>query len=794
MNPRTNLFRWILGGSLLGGLALCAWLARPVADLRIRVSDQELLPAGSDVLAADKASRKTFGSDDRLQIAFESRRGAVTDPAFREDLRFFLNSLAASPNINVLLFDRLYRGRFRSEPVAGEPYWLHTPDPAWIAAALRKTAVTDRLAVGRSGRTVFLETPAFSGSGVHDIEVRVREAADRLEARRPGAYRIRLIGRQVVLNGLGAAIFHDLKVLLPWCLLLIGLLFWVLFRSWVLVGLSVLQSGLTVVLMLAILARLGHPLSLMTAMIPVLIMVLGIADEIHFFGEFLRLRAVYPDRPASALAFEVLRRVFFPCTAITLTTVIGFASFLATDSPALRVFGFMAGIGLGISWMISVTLVPAVLALVPIQARPKWSERSWSLDAVSPLWKHRAVPVLLSLVLIPGLFRLRIDDGWTRNFRPDHPIVQDVRWFEKESVGLYQFDLALERKDGRPWTEPALLGDLEKLQNEVRAIPDVTSSLSIVDLVRDRAWELGGAAAERPPVPATRPAVERILSTFQIFNEQVLERFFLHRSHTTTRLIFFTAKDDYATSTHVRRKLDEAVRRHFDPRLVETRIGGSAERGRILIESIVTSQSASVATSLVLSLLVLGIASGRWRKSLWCIAANVWALLLTLGAAGWLGIEMGVATSSFLAVGVGVGLDYGIHLAFHHESAEGGEGAIYLRILANVFVVGAGLAVLMISANPTIARLGFLLVASLVASGYTAIVLFSGLARRAALPARVQPAATPGLFGYTATRLRRTAGLDAGTLKGNMSRGWAHRFLGKRGRKDRIISRHCKIL
>lgn len=159
----------------------------------------------------------------------------------------------------------------------------------------------------------------------------------------------------------------------------------------------------------------------------------------------------------------------------------------------------------------------------------------------------------------------------------------------------------------------------------------------------------------------------------------------------------------------------------------------------MLIESIVTSQGTSVAISLLLSLLVLGIASGRWRRSLWCIAANVWALLLTLGAAGWLGLEMGVATSSFLAVGVGVGLDYGIHLAFHHRSAEGGEGAVYLRVLANVLVVGSGLAVLMLSANPTIARLGFLLVASLAASGYTAIVLFSRLARREVICADARP-------------------------------------------------------
>jgi predicted RND superfamily exporter protein len=736
VKPRTELYRWILGAAVLGSMALCAWLARPVADLRIRVSDQELLPASSDVLAVDEATRKTFGSDDRLVIAFESRRGSVTDQAFREDLRFFLNRLAQSPNIHLLLFDRLYRGRFRRAPVAGEPYWLHTPDPAWIEAALRKTKAVDELAVGRSRRAVFLETPAFSGSGVHDIEKQVREAADRLETRSPGTYRIRLIGRQVVLNGLGEAIFHDLQVLLPWCLLLIGLLFWVLFRSWVLVALSVFQSALTVVLILAIQARLGHPLSLMTAMIPVLIMVLGIADEIHFFGEFLRLRAVHPERSAPSLAFEVLRRVFFPCTAITLTTVIGFASFLATDSPALRAFGLLAGIGLGISWIVSVTLVPSVLALVPIRARPKWSERSWSLDALAPLWRNRAIPIVLSLVLIPGLFRLRVDDGWTRNFRPDHPIVQDVRWFEKESVGLYQFDLVLERKDGRPWTEPALLANLEELENDVRAIPGVTASLSLADLVRDRAWELGGPAVERPPIPPSRPEVEKILGTYQIFNEQILERFFLHRSHKTTRLLLFTAKDDYGTSTHVRNRLDEAVRRHLDPRLVEARIGGSAERGRVLIKSIVTSQSWSVATSLLLSLLVLAVASGRLGRSLWCIAANIWALLLTLGAAGWLGIEMGVATSSFLAVGVGVGLDFGIHLAFHPESAEDDEGAIYLRVMANVVVVGSGLALLMFSANPTIARLGFLLVASLVASGYTAIVLFSRLARRKRAEAR----------------------------------------------------------
>lgn len=709
---------------LVGGLGLLA-AARPLRDLRIRVNDLDFLPAGSPVLAADQEIRERFGSDERLIIAFEGLERDLGDLAFRADLDFFLKRLAQSHNINQLLLDRLFRHRFEPRDSASEPYFLHPPDRVWIERALAVTAGTGQLAAGRSRRTVFLETPALSATGVASIDQRVREAFAELDARKPGEYRVRLLGRYVVLNSLGQATFEDLTRLLPWSFLIIALFFWAIFRSWTLAGLALLQSGATVLLTLSIQARLEHPLSLMTAMIPVLVTVIGIADEIHFFGIFLSLRAAHPERSAPSLAWETLRRVFFPCTAITLTTVIGFASFWATEAPALQVFGMMAGIGLAVSWLISVTLVPAVLALVPVRAQPGWSQRSWGLPAHGAWLLHPAFLVVLSLALVPGIARLRTDDGWTRNFRPDHPVVQDVRWFEKESVGLYQLDLMLARKDGRRWTEPAQLAAVERIQRDLHVLPEVTASLSLADLLRDRAWELGDPAAPRPPLPAALPVAERLLATYALFNEQVFARMFLDRPETSTRLIFALAGDDYQTATAVRRAVDRAVREAFPGGAVEARIGGSAERGRVLIGSIVDNQVSSVLVSLGISLLVLGFASGRWRRASLCIAANAWALLLVLGAAGWLGLDLGVASSSFLALGVGVGLDYGIHLAFHAQGSAAGHTGVVLRVAANVLIVSAGLSVLMLSANPTIARLGFLIVASLLASSYTAVVVFT---------------------------------------------------------------------
>jgi len=724
-----------LGLLALAGLVVLA--VQRVEKLRIRANDLELLPADAEVIRVDRAVHDTFGSDERVILALTNARREVTDPVFLDDLRFFDRQMGRSHNIRMMLFDRLSRARFSAEPAAGEPWLLHPPDGAWIAAALRHTEVRGKLGAGRSRHTAFLEAPAFSGAGVKDIEEEARAAFKKLAQRRPGEYELRVIGRQVVLNGLGEALFQDLQLLLPWTMLIIFLLFGWVFRSLWMAGLAVLQSGLCVLFTMAVLQMLGHPVSITTAMIPVLLTVLGIADDLHLYSEYLRLRQQSPGVSAFPLVWRGVRKVFYPCTATTLTTVIGFASFLPTDVPGLCVFGLVAGIGVCFSWLLTTMVVPVLLALIPLRRLPEWTLEP--RVALPPGLVRGAFPVALTLLVVPGILRLRVDDGWTQNFRPDHPIVQDVHWFERESVGVYQFDVMLTRRDGRAWTEPDLLRAIANLQSEVVKTPGVTASLSLADLVRDRAWELGDPAAERPQLPGSRAEIERLLRTYRFFNEDLFLRMFLDRGAGSARLIFATSRDDYATSTAVRRELDESLRRVFPPGAVQTRIGGSAERGRVLIQSVTSSQGISVLASLVMSWLTLGFASREWRTSGRCILAIVWALALVLGIAGWAGIPLGVASSCFLALGVGIGLDYGIHLGFGHRGmadGEGEEGAIYLRVLTNVFIVGLGLSVLLFSSNPTVARLGLLIVLSMAASGYTAISAFSGSILRDRLPER----------------------------------------------------------
>lgn len=688
-------------------------LARQLPELRIQVDDREFLPRTSPVLAADAEIRQRFGTYERFIVALESDRSGVETERFRDDYLRFVEDLSSNHNLAMLLMDRLYRSRPHGSALAtGDLLPLEPPNGAWVAAARRHSQQIRRLASGNSGRSAFVEVTALSGGGVRTLGKHIDPATAALEERRPGEYRVRLLGRQIVLNALGDAILADLERILPWSLLVVLASLWLVFRSFPVALLGLLEVGLAIACTLAMLRLLGQDLSLMTALVPVLITALGIADEIHLFGEFLLLRTASPETDRRRLAWRAAGRVFFPVTATSLTTIIGFSSFLFTDVPALEIFGLLASLGIFFSWFFTLGVVPFFLGRLPPFSGPRWLLRPPPL----PAFGSGAI-VLLSIILLPGILRLRIDDGWTRNFSPDHPIVQDVAWYQGESTGLYRLDVLLERRDGRPWSEPEPLARLAELGSRAEALAEIGTAFSLADLVRDRAWELN-PNRPRPATPEDRARIDFLLLTYRLFNEEALLRAFLDAPGTTTRLMLSVRDDRYGTARQAAHGVARLLREDFGE-TVTVGIGGSAERGRVLIASVVRTQGASVLASAAIAFLVLGFSSRQWRRSAKCLAIVTWSLALVLGVAGWAGLALGVASSCFLALGLGVGLDYVIHLAF----GRGDRAIISLRVAVNVAIVGAAMAVLTLSANPTVAKLGALIVLSMVSSGLAAFLV-----------------------------------------------------------------------
>lgn len=724
---RTSVASRSVAWAILTAVLLVTVVLAPAAiSSRIKVDESDLLSGAPDAIEAERDARTTFGDDRSIVVAFEASAGNVFSATYVRDWNLFLSEILASDYLRLQLIDPMAVTRIVDPALAAADEvspWLGAEQAAWNRRTLSRSKVLSQVRVSRSERAVLLTFSSVSSESQRAIEALVREAYEAVHSELSGSYELLIIGQARVLDALGKEIQADLLRYVPLVILVIMGLMTIIFRSWRAAAISLLEVGICILWTVGLLTAMGHSVSLMTSLLPVLLMAIGIADEIHLFAEFFRLRREKPELTRGEAAWAAVDRVGMAVTATSLTTVAAFLSFLLGDIPALRVFGFYAALGVLLSWLLTLTLVPALLTLIPCEGR--WlppssgkSRRQWPLGL-------RNAALLLSVPILSGIFFLQANDGWNQNFSEDHAVVRDARWLTLESMGVHRFEATLDLGVGGSWEEPAELRRLEAISSELDQLPAVNGSISVADLLRDRRWQLGKEGAPRPSLPDRRAEIQRLLHSFRIFNEGGLLASLLDRERRRTSLWLFPVRDDYATAEEIRQATIRLVERDWGTK-VRLSFSGAAERGRRLIDDLVDSQLKSVLTSLISCLIVLWLLGVNRRASLLAVASIAWAVSLQLGLMGWIGFPIGVATSCFVVLSLGIGIDYAIHLSFgrNAENRQRMEDLIH-RIRANVIVVGGGLSVLMISGNPTIRSLGGLLVASMILCGSTAVLLLS---------------------------------------------------------------------
>jgi predicted RND superfamily exporter protein len=719
-------YAYLLGWTFVAVILVASvFFGRLAMGSRIVVHEEDMLPESSLVASVDERLRTSFGDDRQVAIVFRSTEGQLLEARVQDAYREFLGLLAEDPLLRVYLVDPLYRPLPRPPEEVGDPWLLEPPAPARLEARLGSASATARTSVSRSGDAAILFLPVPAPEQEEPILARLDAARDSFRARHGAGFLVRILSVERVQQALGDQIQSDLLRWVPWTIAVVGGLFLLVFRSSFLALLVLAKLGLACCWTLGFLASRGQDISLMTALIPVLLAALGVADEIHLFAEYRRQRALASGGSRTGPVLAALRSVLVPITLTTLTTALGFGSFVVTDIPALRVFGFTCAVGVLVSWALTVTLIPFVLVLFPNRGAPSpWpSLEGPSVGSALSGARGRLCAMALSIPVLAGLVFLELGDSWSGNFSPSHPVVQDMRWFDDQGPGLHRFDLMMELP-GSTWDEPSALEGLRRLQRRLESVEGFGTLLSLVDVVDERAGEMHLGPAE---ARSEASLLGRVLDTFRPFNQEYLLRTFLTEDARACRLSAFVRGDDYQVTSRLRAEIEAAVREVFGPD-AHIGIGGSAERGRVMIAGIAGSQLRTMAAFLVVSAVVLILTSGRVRASLACMLSVCWALILVLGAVGWIGLPLGVATSSFIAVGSGIGVDYAIHLAFGRVPGEDEAGRyrhLLRRVLCNVVVVGLGLSVLLLSRNPAIRALSLLLTSQMAVCAGTAMVLFA---------------------------------------------------------------------
>ena len=653
-------------------LALTVLASLGVPKVRIDTGFERLI-------ADDNAHRQTFlrvarefGSDNRTFIYV--RDAALWTPeklAVLEHLHRTLGALPFVERIDDLFTQRSLRSI--DGHVAAGPLLTGVPADAEAGERARLAALGDPLAlrnlVSADGNAVALAVSlrerADAGAdraAYHAIELALGPARGALgEVFQVGPPRISV--------ELERSLMRDLKVLLPASAALLLLTVLAIFRSLFAAVVPLLTAGLSLLWTLGMLGHAGIPLSILSAMLPSLVVAIGATESLHLMeGYFKGLAASEDGRRATATRFMVAQ-LGVPAILTVLTTAVGFASNVFTGIALIREFAFAATFAILANGAVTLLMVPMLLALIGPQ-RKRRQRGAGEPDPVAGialqalgLMRRRVVFYLIAVaaalvaVFVYQAARLHVTNDPLTYFRADRPLMRDAKRIQGDLAGVKLFYVTLEANAERAFQDPPNLQKLAEIQAFVAKQGIFDRSLSLADQLSLVNRELNGGRPEAYHVPATRKLVAQSLL---FFHRRDLEPY-VSQDFRRANIVVRHDVNDSTTLNHHVEELRQVVRHIAGPDMASA-VTGENLMVNAAADRLLRGQVEAIAVLLTVIFLVMSLMFTSFRGGLIALVPSVVPIALMVGAMVLFDIPLNAGTAMVAVIAIGIAIDGTIHL------------------------------------------------------------------------------------------------------------------------------------
>ena len=475
----------------------------------------------------------------------------------------------------------------------------------------------------------------------------------------------------------------------PILLLTVGAIFF-MFRSWRITGVLVVAVIISAVWTMGLFVLMGFSYNVLASMLPPLVIILAVADDVHIVQHFNHELRATGDREH---AFKSsVRHLFVPLLGASATTALGLAALATSNVVAVRSFGLGAAAGVMVDFVMSLVFVPTLLMLLKPERGTAPQERyllgpmQWV--AAFSIRNARSVLVVALGVLVAstaGIAWLRVDTNHINFFADDHPLHQSAVVIDEKLSGIYNFNVLLEGEPGS-MKSPDTLQRMEELRGRLERLPFVKKVVSVADYVKRVNRELNGGDPAAAVLPASAEAIAQELFVFELSGEgrQELERLVASDYSRAQIAVRLASMSSDLVFEQINRAEEEA-RAVFAGSGVTPTVTGSGRIFATLDHYLVMSQLSSFGTAFLTVFAVIFIVFRSARFGLLAIVANALPVCAVLGIMGWLGISLNVATVMVASVALGIVDDDTIHFIgrFRREAAAGAttEQAIHLATM-----------------------------------------------------------------------------------------------------------------
>lgn len=655
--------------------------------LEIDASTQSLFPLDEPEVKYHREVKENFGSDSIVTVV------ASSDSIFKSDnletLRTFSQDLSKIDGVSeVLSLFTVNYVSLENRFLEAKPILTRIPEDQESLSQLRNrisnTPLVPGFLVNESQTSIAFHLILKPDKKDQQFDRKIvgilSEQTERITKSSEGSIEAYLVGAPIIKVSAAQFIWHDLVVLGPIAILIIGCVIFFFYRSLLTTFLPLFTGVLSVIATLGFMGFAGFAINPFASVIVVLLLVMGCTEDLHIMAEYsLGLRSGLSREDAiRALGRTVISALFLT----SITTILGFASIAPNPISGLREFAIACAVGIFINFVLTLLLVPAILRIGPGPdsfLRSKEPDLSSVRDFLVGAIRQKSgiiaiAAVLLSIVALCGVARLGIDTSYLRFFPKDSIVGETHRKYSRDFGGASTFVVTVETGSRNGVYKLEKLSEIAKLHDFLKGRFDHT--MGLVDLARGYEHQQFDEPAEETLTKNTEESLEKLRSLFG-----------------SSLLSSFVDYDGSRTAIRVRSLIpgSQGMREAEDAILNFARqnLPGSLEV-RVTGERVLTARFSDKITRqlvwnlVILSLVVALLLSVFFRSAKFGILAivpNALPVLFTFGYMGWAGIPLSTGTFSVAIVAFGIAVDDTIHFMtrFFHEAKKGASEEVILK-------------------------------------------------------------------------------------------------------------------
>jgi len=570
---------------------------------------------------------------------------------------------------------------------------------------IKEVALSEPLLVGKvispDGKTTGINiTFYFDENDPAQIPITVAAARDLLEEMQAKYPEIEMRPSGVVFmnNAFSESSQHDLKTLIPlmYGALIIAMLF--LFRSFTGTFSTVLVIAFSAAAAMGLGGWLGLKLTPISSTAPTVILTLAIADSVHIIISMYK--AMQSGMAKKEAIIESLRINLQPVFLTSLTTAIGFLSLNFSDAPPFHDLGNTVAAGVMLAFVYSVTLLPAMLAILPFKPRLNKSTgkkeyvEKFADMVIGNVKKIFLISVVVVIFLGVMISKIELNDQFVQYFDYTIPFRGDSEYMMEHLTGIYQLEYSIRAKEAQGITDPEYLRIIDKFSSWMREQQEVMNVYTVTDIFKRLNKNMHGDDEAWYRIPENREMAAQYLLLYEFslpFGLDLNDRINVDKSATrlTVTLDDMSTKEVRAFKDKTENWLKENAPEHMQAEATSPVVMFA-----YISERNINSMMIGNIVALLLISLSIMIALKSFRIGLYSLVPNLAPAIMGFGIWGIFVGQVNMAVAITAAISLGIIVDDTVHFLSKYLRARREKGMDAAEAVKYSFrVVGTALVI-----------------------------------------------------------------------------------------------------